>query len=117
MRLLVPAVCLVSLLNSSAAQAQVISGGESERGLRPGANVPYDGAPYTQRYSYGLGASFVYINGDARNLWYLDYLDRAKRADKFGYRPPPDPFCNECAEPAPVRPARVGLGWGLFRRW
>src|SRR5262245_8152099 len=84
MRLLFPAVCLLALLCSSPAQAQVISGGESERGLRPGAIVPYDGAPYTQRYSYTLGASFVYINGDARNLWYLDYLDRAERAEKFG---------------------------------
>ena len=115
MRFLLPAVFLASFLTSSQAHAQVISGGESERGLRYGAYVPYDGAPYTQRYSYGLGASFIYINGDARNLWYLDYLDKADRADKFGYRPPPDPFCNECPEPAPAPPPRRGLG--LFRRW
>lgn len=104
----------VLAMSPASARAQFIGGGESERGLRPGAYVPYDGMPYTQRYSYGAGASFLYFNGDARSLWYLDYLDRADRADKFGYRPPPDPFLQP--QPAVYRPARVGFGLGFFRR-
>src|SRR5262249_30495162 len=93
--------------------AQHIGGGESERGLRPGVYVPFEGVPYTQRYSYDTGASFLFLNGNARTLWYLDYLHRADRADKFGYRPPQDPFF----EPAPVvSPWRGGFGLGFFRR-
>ena len=118
MRLLILAASLswAMTLAPTPARAQFIGGGESERGLRPGAYVPYDGMPYTQRYAYGAGASFLYFGGDARYLWYLDYLDRADRADKFGYRQPADPF-QEPQSPV-YRPARFGLGFGLglFRR-
>lgn len=107
-------VTLFWLITPLTSQAQLIGGGESERGLRPGVYVPYDGIPYTQRYSYDHGASFLYLNGDARTLWYLDYLDRADRADKFGYAPPADPFFRP-AQAAPT-PVRIGLGFGLFRR-
>jgi hypothetical protein len=73
------------------AGAQVFSSAEIERGLRPGVYVPYDGAPVTQRYAYQTGA-FLYVGGSARQLYTLDYLDRLDRAERFGYRPPPDPF-------------------------
>jgi hypothetical protein len=73
------------------AGAQVFSSVEIERGLRPGVYVPYEGAPLTQRYAYETGA-FLYFGGSARELYLLDYLDRLDRAERFGYRPPPDPF-------------------------
>lgn len=98
--------------------AQVITSTEIERGLRYRGTTPYDGEPYTQRYSYGTGATF-FLNGNAAQLRYLDYLDRADRAEKFGYPMPADPFFE--APPAPVHPnVRVGVGfgtgYGIFRR-
>ena len=97
-------------------QAQVITNAEIERGLRFPGTTSYDGEPYTQRYSYGLGAAPVYINGNSRYLSYLDYLDRADRAEKFGYRMPIDPYFEE-VQPVPVEPTvRAGFGFGLWRR-
>ena len=97
-------------------QAQVITNAEIERGLRFRGTPSYDGEPYTQRYSYGLGAAPVYLNGDARLLYYLDYLDRADRAEKFGYRMPIDPYF-EVIQPVPSTPAvRAGFGFGVWRR-
>ena len=107
-------LCALALVagGTQTVQAQVISSGEVERGLRF-RGPSFDGEPYTQRYSYGLGANFLYFNGDARNLWYLDYLDRADRAEKFGYPMPVDPYF-ESPPPAQVAPAgRVFLGGGL----
>ena len=100
-------------------QAQVITNGEIERGLRF-RGPSYDGEAYTQRYSYGLGAAPVYINGDARQLIYLDYLDRADRAEKFGYRMPIDPYFETPPAPVTVTPIReyigIGGGYGFWRR-
>lgn len=104
--------------------AQVITNGEIERGLRF-RGPSYDGEPYTQRYSYQLNSAPIYINGDARNLWYLYYLDRADRAEKFGYAPPIEPYFaepgDENAEPVVVQPASpgrvfLGGGFGILRR-
>src|SRR5262249_13459744 len=94
--------------------AQVITNGEIERGLRfPGS--AFDREPYTQRYSYQLGTAPIYLNGNARALWYLDYLNRADRAEKFGYAMPIDPYFEEPA-PAGVAPAgRAYMGFGLWR--
>ncbi len=75
----------------AAAGAQVFSSVEIERGLRPGVYVPYEGAPLTQRYAYQTPA-FLYSGGSPRELYMLDYLDRLDRAERFGYRPPPNPF-------------------------
>jgi hypothetical protein len=115
MRFLSLAICSLSLLGlfSSSVRAQYIGGGEAERGLRPGAHVPFEGVPYTQRYSFDTAASFLFLNGNAHTLWYLDYLDRADRADKFGYCPPPDPFLYP--SPPVAHPVRVGIGLGFFR--
>ena len=97
--------------------AQVITNGEIERGLRS-RGPSYDGEPYTQRYSYGLGAAPLYLNGDARALWYLDYLDRVDRAEKFGYPMPIDPYFEGQPPVSIAPPGRVymGFGFGGWRR-
>jgi len=119
------------LLFAGAAQfahAQVITDSYIERGLTyPGARS-FEGDQYTSRYSYGTGA-FIFINGDSRQIRYLDYLDRADRAVKFGYRMPVDPYFPEAMivdgvvveEPvvvSPPPPQRIffGGGFGIFRR-
>ena len=45
----------VFLASHSFASAQVITGGEIQRGLSYGAYSPYDGAPFSHRYGYGVG--------------------------------------------------------------
>jgi hypothetical protein len=85
------------------AGAQVFSNAEIERGLRPGVYVPYDGAPLSQRYAYQTGG-FLYFGGSARQLYLMDYLDRLDRAERFGYRAPPDPFGRAPVHRAPGPP-------------
>ena len=96
----VVALCLTPWL-ARPVHAQSFGGGEFERAMRPGVYVPYDGAPFSHRYNYGIGPVF-YFNGDAQRLWTLEYLDRVDRADRFGYRPP---------TPTP------GVRWPLFGRY
>jgi hypothetical protein len=70
--------------------AQGFSSPEMERALRPGTYVPHDGAPFSHRYNFSTGP-ILYFNGqNARQMWYLEYLDREDRAERFGYRPPSD---------------------------
>lgn len=93
------------------ASAQVITNGDIERGLRPGA--PPFTEPWTQRYSYDLGQAPFYLNGSSRQLTYLDYLDRVDRAAKFGYPMPVDPFFGGPPIPHPdptVTPPRTFIG-------
>ena len=112
MRALLLATAL-TLVTTAPAGAQTFGSGEIDRGLSKGAYVPYDGAPFSHRYFYGSGAN-LYLNGSAERLWYLHYVDRAERAEKFGYEPPPPP--HELVPPA--RPVRVGVGLGFgMRRW
>lgn len=110
---------LVVCAGAAKVDAQVITNAEVERGLRF-RGPSYDGEPYTQRYSYGLHAAPVYLNGDARQLWYLDYLDRADRAEKFGYRMPIDPYFSGPPTVHTAPPGRIfvgfGMGHGFFRR-
>ncbi len=118
---------------SQVAHAQVITDSYVERGLRYPGVKSFEGEPYTQRYSYGTTGSFIFINGDSRQLYYLDYLDRADRARKFGYRMPIDPFFPPVLEdgvpvdgpppegavvvnPAPAPRVTIGGGLGWFRR-
>jgi hypothetical protein len=84
---------------------------EMERGMWPGVYVPYDGAPLTERYAYQTGG-ILYLNGNVRQIYLMDYFDRRERAEKFGYRPPLDPFCRppvqhypyQQIQPAPQAP-------------
>jgi hypothetical protein len=95
-KLVLPPLCAAAVLTWSltlpaAADAQVFSDAEIERGLRPGPRSPYDGVGVMQRYNYQTGA-ILYLNGSARQLNLMDYYDRLDRAERFGYRLPPDPF-------------------------
>jgi hypothetical protein len=82
-------LCAIAFIASSQfAAAQVITNQEIERGLGIPNTIPYDGAPTTARYNYGLWDANVYINGSSQRLWDLYYQDRAERAAKFGYAPP-----------------------------
>jgi hypothetical protein len=93
---------------ASPAHAQMIWGGEYERAMRPGAYVPYDGAPYMQRYNfdYGPGIYPFGFGGSASRLWYMEYLDRVDRAEKFGYAMPHEPYF--AAHPHAAQPHAVG---------
>jgi hypothetical protein len=117
-------LCVAALLFATqTVHAQVITNGEIERGLRY-RGTSYDGEPYTQRYSYGLNLAPIYLNGSSQRLNYLNYLDKADRATKFGYRMPINPYFEEPIEDEPVAepvavPVRghVGFGgWGFWRR-
>lgn len=97
------------------AQAQLgFGGGEAERALRPGVYVPYEGAPFSHRYFYETG-SMLYYGFNTRNFSYLEYLDRVDRAEKFGYRIPPDPFGHQPPTAGASRPL-FGSGRGFLRR-
>lgn len=106
---------------ASTGYAQRISNTDIEYNLGVGAHVPYDGAPFSHRYFYNVntGAN-IYINGDGRNLWYLDWADRASRAYQAKKELPPDPFvypdhpANGPVPSSAVAPARR-LGLGFFR--
>ncbi len=76
----------------------------------PGARA--NDEPFSHRYSYSASPQ-LYFNGDARQLWYQDYLDRLDRAERFGYCPPAPPrywpSSKEC------RPRIFGgVGIGVF---
>ena len=104
--------CAIVTCCAGAVQAQMIYGGEFERALRPGAYIPWDGMPLSHR-AFDPG-SIIYLNGNAKHLWYLEYLDRLDRAEKNGYCPPRNPFCDY---PSPMEPrVWVGFGHGFFRR-
>ncbi len=69
----------------------VLSNREIEWGLTYPGPAATGVVSQAERYSYNTG-SFIYVNGDRNRMIYLDYLDRADRAAKFGYRMPVDPF-------------------------
>lgn len=79
----------------------------------PGARVVND-EPFSHRYNYGVSPQ-LYFNGDARQLWYQDYLDRLDRAERFGYCPPSGP--RYWPSPKECRPRVFGsVGIGVFSR-
>jgi hypothetical protein len=88
------------------AAAQVFTNDQIDRSLRLGAWAPYDGIPYTQRYGYNTGA-ILYFNGNSRQLYWLDYMDRLDRAERFGYRRPIGPFDHPPPAPCPAPPVTV----------
>jgi hypothetical protein len=115
LRLCAGLVVFFSTLQTVNAQ---ITNAEVERGLRFPGTQSWDGEAYTARYSYGLYTAPVYIGGNTTNLYYLDYLDRANRAAKFGYPMPVDPYFEAppiVQEPLPVRVGIRAGGFGIFR--
>lgn len=110
--------CALAFLAGAAqlARAQVITSGTIERGLSFSGPISNGYVPFSERYFYGTGP-YIYINGDAQRLRYLDYLDRVERAEKFGYAMPADPF-QAPAEPSPAVRGFIGGGggFGFFRR-
>lgn len=120
--LAIVAVTTLTTLGTQRLDAQFWAGGEYERRTRPGYNVPFDGAPYTQIYNYETG-SLLYFGGGgsgyARSLAYQEYLDRVDRAMKFGYRMPEDPYGPKSPHNRGYQYDRprvgVGIGTGFFR--
>ena len=70
-------------------------GSDAARAARPGAYVPYDGAPFSHRYNYfadDFGPWIPY----GRNSWMVYEIDREERFEKFGtrYTPEHPPIIN-----------------------
>ena len=78
------AVTLLTIAASSAC-AQSFGSAEIDRAFRPGAYVPYDGAPFSHRYNY-YDAPFYFPGVSLHQFWYLYELDREERAERFGTR-------------------------------
>lgn len=70
-------------LAASAADAQVIMGGEINRQLRPGYNPPNDGMSWSHWYNYEIGPQ-LYLNGDRHWFETQLWLDRQERISTFG---------------------------------
>jgi hypothetical protein len=64
-------------------------GADAGRAARPGAYVPYDGAPFSHRYNYPEPSLFLW-GSYGRNFYLLEQLDRQERFEKFGTRYGPD---------------------------
>jgi hypothetical protein len=63
-------------------------GADAGRASRPGVYVPYDGAPFSERYGFSDGPMLYGPYGP--QWWYQYQLDREDRAEKFGTRYGPD---------------------------
>lgn len=88
---LVAAALLVCLCKPTTAHAQTTMhwGFDASRAARPGAYVPYDGAPYSHRYAYPETPMFLW--GSYGRAWQTQYeLDRLERFETFGTRYGPD---------------------------
>jgi hypothetical protein len=110
--LLCALAALASLsLFTSAAEAQgraAFTNGYLEWGLRPDVpRVPYDGAPFSEKYiASNYLATPLMLGANPGQLWYMYYMDRVDRAERFGYALPgydPEP------PPNPPRHRRFGL--------
>jgi hypothetical protein len=107
------ALALALFLAASQVQAQSFTTYELDRYYRGGAYNSFDGMPYTQRYGYRLDAGYLQFGHTTHNLIMMDYYDRLDRAEKFGYCPPRDPYCDPAATPSGWH---YGAGFRLFRR-
>ena len=91
-----------------------IGWGEYDRQLQPGAVIPYDAAPFSERYNYHAGPAFYLDTGNYYDhLVYMDYLDRLDRARRVGLSPAgPAALPRRAALPAlrPVTPGRLVVG-------
>jgi hypothetical protein len=94
-----------------AVHAQAFTNGYIEWSLRPDApRVPYDGAPFSEKYSYTASVPLL-LGANPERLWYMYNMDRYDRAQQFGYALPP---CFDPQPPPNPRPRRFGVGVGLF---
>jgi hypothetical protein len=84
---LFPAAVLLGLLagvERSQGEPIGIWSDDAGRALRPGPYVPYDGAPYTYRYTNASEGAILL--GTWPGFYYLNELDRQERLAKFGTR-------------------------------
>jgi hypothetical protein len=102
------------LPNLAWAQRAAFTNGYLEWGLRPDVpRVPYDGAPYSEKYIASIyNTTPLMLGADPRRLWYMYYQDKIDRAERFGY-PLPAGIAEVEAPPNP--PRRPILDW-LHRR-
>jgi hypothetical protein len=117
--MLLRAIALIGLVSLSAggASAQSIGGPHDiPRIYGPGGARSTMDEPFSHRYNYYTGPA-LYLNGNPRELWNLDYLDRLDRAERFGYRHPlPPPQLYESEHQHHHRP-RIFGGFGIFKRY
>jgi hypothetical protein len=83
------AVLFASLAFTSGAHAQANWGDDAGRAVRPGAYVPYDGAPFSHRYNY-YDFPYYFPGMSVRQFWIQYDLDRQDRFERFGTRYGPD---------------------------
>jgi hypothetical protein len=89
--------------------------GNIPRVYGPGPRM-FNDEPFSHRYNYGVSPQF-YFNGDARQMWHQEYLDRVDRAERFGYDMPDRPRYGY--PPDYDRPRLFqggGIGFGFFKR-
>jgi hypothetical protein len=79
----------VAITGRSRADTLFHWGGDAGRAARPGAYVPYDGAPFSHRYNYPEPSLFLW-GSYGRNFYLQEQLDRQERLEKFGTRYGPD---------------------------
>ena len=102
-------------------EAQGFHSAELEHLVGPGAYTPYDGAPFSHWYGFGVGPAFSFGYDSAR-FAYLDYLDQLDRQKRLRVPVAFKPFRQRL----PGRSAsnatywqnsygRYGSGWRLFR--
>jgi hypothetical protein len=107
------ALISLSLLPGAARAQAAFTDGTIEWGLRPDVpRLPRDGMNYQEWYNYNVGAPLM-LGANPSQLWYMYYMDRIDRAQRFGYALP-EGF--DVGPPPPNPPPRhFGLGLGLFR--
>ena len=70
-----------------AVHAQAFSNGYIEWSLRPDApRVPYDGAPFSEKYNHTAGgfSTPLLFGANPERLWYMYDMDRYDRAQRAG---------------------------------
>jgi hypothetical protein len=89
-----------SLLFPSTSHAQRMLWGEDAWwASQPGAYIPHNGAPFSERYGYPPTATFLW-GEPARQFWSVYEIDRQERLEAFGTRYTPDhpPLFNRILE-------------------
>jgi hypothetical protein len=105
------ALASLSLLAPAAHAQAAITNGYLEWGLRPDVpRVPYDGAPFSEKYiAANYAAMPIMLGANPQQLWYMYHMDRLDRAIRNGRPLPPD---YELPPIPPNPPRRSGFfGW------